>query len=180
VSITTSSLPGGQVTVPCTTTLVAANGTAPYTWTATPLPAGLTLSGAVISGTPTTAGTTNAVTTVTDNLGNTATKTLVLVIAAAPPPPLSVRTASLPSGQATIAYTATLVAVNGTPPYTWTATPLPPGLARIGADIFGIPTAAGTTNVVVTIADNLGATSRKTLPILVATAPLPGSDGIAA
>jgi serine protease len=38
-------------------TLSASGGTAPYTWTATGLPAGLTLSsGGVISGTPTTAG----------------------------------------------------------------------------------------------------------------------------
>ena len=69
-------------------------------------------------------------------------------------------------------YTATLIAANGTPPYSWIATPLPPGLALMGADIVGIPTAAGTTNVAVTVTDSTSATASKKLAIVVATAPL--------
>ena len=48
-------------------TLQAAGGTPPYTWTATPLPAGLELNGASISGTPTTAGPVTVTATVTDS-----------------------------------------------------------------------------------------------------------------
>jgi hypothetical protein len=122
--------------------------------------------------TPTAAATTNVVIKVTDKAGGTASKTLPLVIAGATPLALAISTASLPSGQATLVYTATLVAANGTPPYSWIATPLPPGLALMGADIVGIPTAAGTTNVVVTVTDSTSATASKKLAIVVATAPL--------
>ncbi|UUW88561.1 ExeM/NucH family extracellular endonuclease [Pimelobacter simplex] len=48
-------------------TLQASGGTAPYTWTAAPLPAGLTLTGNSISGTPTAAGVTNVTATVEDS-----------------------------------------------------------------------------------------------------------------
>jgi Zn-dependent metalloprotease len=49
-------------------TLSASGGTAPYTWTATGLPAGLSIStGGVISGTPTTAATYNVTVTATDS-----------------------------------------------------------------------------------------------------------------
>ncbi|MCR1783178.1 ExeM/NucH family extracellular endonuclease [Nocardioides carbamazepini] len=47
-------------------TLAAANGTEPYSWTTTALPAGLTLTGNEISGTPTTAGATTVTATVED------------------------------------------------------------------------------------------------------------------
>ncbi|MEV4318777.1 M4 family metallopeptidase [Actinocrispum sp. NPDC049592] len=71
---------GGQVTVtnpgnqsstvgtPVSLTLQATGGTAPYTWTASGLPAGLSISsGGVISGTPTTQGTSNVTVTATDS-----------------------------------------------------------------------------------------------------------------
>ncbi len=71
---------GGQVTVtnpgnqsstvgtPVSLTLQATGGTAPYTWTASGLPAGLSASsGGVISGTPTTQGTSNVTVTATDS-----------------------------------------------------------------------------------------------------------------
>jgi len=49
-------------------TLSAAGGTSPYTWSATGLPAGLSISsGGVVSGTPTTAGTSSVTVTATDS-----------------------------------------------------------------------------------------------------------------
>jgi hypothetical protein len=54
-------------------TLSASGGTAPYTWTATGLPAGLTIStGGVISGTPTTAGTSSVTVTAKDSVATPA------------------------------------------------------------------------------------------------------------
>ena len=52
--------------------LSASGGTAPYTWTATGLPAGLSISsGGAISGTPTTAATSNVTVTAKDSTGTT-------------------------------------------------------------------------------------------------------------
>jgi putative Ig domain-containing protein len=71
VQITTTSLPSAQVSSSYSTTLAAANGTTPYSWSITSgsLPAGLTLTAAtgVISGTPTTAGTSSFTVKVTDS-----------------------------------------------------------------------------------------------------------------
>jgi 5'-nucleotidase len=54
-------------------TLAATGGTPPYTWTATGLPAGLAISSdGVISGTPTTAGTSTVTVTATDSAGASA------------------------------------------------------------------------------------------------------------
>jgi Putative Ig domain len=55
--------------------LVATGGRKPYTWSATNLPPGLSISpdGGVISGTPTTAGTCSATIVVTDPPGGTST-----------------------------------------------------------------------------------------------------------
>ena len=60
IQLTTSSLPGGTVSTAYSATLTASGGTSPYTWSVVSgsLPAGLNLSTAgVISGTPTTTGT---------------------------------------------------------------------------------------------------------------------------
>ncbi|GAA4595926.1 ExeM/NucH family extracellular endonuclease [Planotetraspora phitsanulokensis] len=56
--------------------LHASGGTAPYTWTATGLPAGLTISSdGTVSGTPTTAGTSSVTVTATDSTGATGSAT---------------------------------------------------------------------------------------------------------
>jgi Zn-dependent metalloprotease len=67
----------GTVGTPITNvTLQATGGTTPYTWTATGLPAGLTLSSAgVISGTPTTAGTSSVTVTAKDAAAKTGSAT---------------------------------------------------------------------------------------------------------
>src|SRR5271154_4437595 len=73
LSVATRSLSAGTVGVSYTQTLQAASGTAPYTWTISSgsLPAGLALSGAVISGIPTTEGTSDFTVKVTDSTSPT-------------------------------------------------------------------------------------------------------------
>ncbi|MFI7597770.1 ExeM/NucH family extracellular endonuclease [Actinoplanes sp. NPDC049681] len=64
-------------------TLKAAGGTTPYTWTAVDLPAGLTISDAgVVSGTPTTAGTSKVTVTATDAAGASGSATFDFQVAA--------------------------------------------------------------------------------------------------
>ena len=64
-------------------TLSAGGGTPPYTWTATGLPVGLDISDSgVISGTPTTAGTSSVGITAADSSGKSASVTFSFVVAA--------------------------------------------------------------------------------------------------
>lgn len=170
-----SSLPSRTVGRPYPpTTMTATGGTPSITWSATGLPAGLTMSGAgVITGTPTAAGPATVVVTATDATGATATRSYSFTINAAP----TITTNSLPNGQTTLAYSATLAGSGGTTAYSWSATGLPAGLAiSTGGVISGTPTAAGTFSVSVTLTDASGATAPATLSInvsqvLLITAP---------
>ena len=84
LTITTTSLSGGTVDTAYSQTVQASGGTTPYTWSLSSgtLPAGLSLNASTgaITGTPTTAGTSNFTVMVTDNDTNTATKPLSITI----------------------------------------------------------------------------------------------------
>lgn len=81
LNITTVGFISGTVGMAYTYTMSGTGGTAPYFWSATGLPAGLSMStSGVISGTPTTAGTSNVNVTLTDSAGGSNTKTLALTI----------------------------------------------------------------------------------------------------
>jgi hypothetical protein len=86
LTITTSSVPNGNVGIAYTTTFAATGGTVPYTWSLATgsLPAGLSLSTAgVLSGTPTTIGTSSFTIQVKDSqpTPGTATAPFTLTIA---------------------------------------------------------------------------------------------------
>src|ERR1700731_1438086 len=160
VVITTTSLPNGIVNSPgYSATLQSTGGATPITWAVTTgaLPTGLTLAAnGAITGTPTTAGTSNFSVTATDSStpALTATKALSITIV----PVLSITTSSLPNGVTSTAYSATLQSTGGVAPITWTVSigSLPAGLslnASTGA-ITGSPTTAGTTNFTVQAADS--------------------------
>jgi len=174
-TVTTTSLPGATQTASYSTTLAAAGGTPPYTWSISvgTLPAGLSLAPAtgIISGTPTGTGTSNFTVQVTDSNSQVGSKALSLVVAASP----AVTTASLPGGTQTAAYSATLAATGGTLPYSWSLASgtLPPGLslaAGTGA-ISGTPTAAGTSNFTVQVSDANSAIATQLLSISVVAPP---------
>ena len=82
IDITTASLADGYVSESYSTSLEGIGGSTTYSWSATGLPAGLTVSSTgVLSGTPTTAGTYTVVVTMTDlSSGLTTTETYSLVI----------------------------------------------------------------------------------------------------
>ena len=135
---------------------------------------GINLNSGLISGTPTTAGTYATVRiTIHDSVGGTVTTTYTIVIAAAP----SISNASLPPGELTIPYNASLAASGGSGTYTsWSRTggTLPPGLSfntATGA-ITGTPTATGTFSATYTVTDSAGVTSApKTLSITINAVP---------
>ncbi|MBI1897172.1 MAG: putative Ig domain-containing protein, partial [Acidobacteria bacterium] len=125
-----STLPGAQVGVPYSYTLQASGGQGALQWSATGLlPPGLTLAPSTgnISGIPTTAGNYGFRATVTDSLNRTDNKDFTIRVTS----PLAITTTSLPAGTVGVAYSQSLTAAGGTPPYTWivTAGSLPQGLA---------------------------------------------------
>ncbi|HEX3842240.1 MAG TPA: putative Ig domain-containing protein, partial [Acidimicrobiales bacterium] len=174
-SITTLSVPGGEVGAPYSQTLVGSGGTAPLTWSVTTgsLPAGLTLNAAtgVISGTPTAAGSPTFIVTLTDTNGKKATQSYTLAVVIGP----SITTPSLPSGEVGVAYSQPLAGTGGTTPYTWSVTTgsLPAGLTLNSATgvISGSPTAAGSPTFTVTLTDANSQTSTKVFTVVVAAVP---------
>jgi hypothetical protein len=144
--ISTSTLPAGIIGVAGYSTTLTAAGNPVGTWTASPLPAGLSLDAAtgIISGTPTASGTTAVVIGFTQTTTGVAAvpKTINLVVAAV------ISTVSLPDGTRTLAYPSTTVHAVGDPAGAWTATNLPAGLAISTAGVItGTPTAVGTKTV---------------------------------
>ena len=155
VSITPLTPPVGITNAAYTSTQFAATGgSGAYTWTATGLPTGLTLSGSgLLTGTPTVSGTFSSVNiTATDATASTA-KTSVFSISVYTP--LVITTSSLHAGDVSSTYTAvTLAATGGSGATTWTATGLPGGVTLTAGVLGGTPTTTGTfSNVQITAHD---------------------------
>lgn len=154
---TNSTLPSGIVGAAYQYTLTAVGGTPPYSWSTASgnLPAGLTLSSqGVLSGTPTTAGSSTFFARVTDASSNIATVPLVVAVV----PMLQITTPNpLPSATPGAAYTQTLAVTGGSGSYTWTlaggSLPLGLSLSAVGV-ITGTPTSGGTSNFVARVTDS--------------------------
>jgi hypothetical protein len=155
-------LNNGEVGTAYNATLSTFSGTAPYTWSIVSgsLPNGLSLGAAtgIISGTPATAGSSSFMIKVEDSTSTakkSATKNFTIDIAAAGT--LQITTASLLDGANGVAYNATVQAVGGTAPYTWSlsAGNLPAGVTLNGTtgEISGTPTDKGIFDVTVQVTD---------------------------
>jgi hypothetical protein len=129
-------------------------------------------AGGAISGTPTAAGSANFTVKVTDSAAASATAALPLTIN---PPGLGITTSSLPGGTVGSAYSQTLAASGGSPPYAWSLASgsLPNGLTLSPAGtIAGAPGAIGTFVFSPQVADSAGNKATSTLFIQVQAPPL--------
>lgn len=96
-----------------------------------------------------------------------------------PPPPTPVSiSGSLPGGTVGVAYTASLSAAGGTPPYVWSVSGLPPGLTLNAGTLSGAPTAAGSYAVGVTATDATGAVASTAYSLAVVSATCTGSNAV--
>jgi large repetitive protein len=167
LKITTSALPNGNASTSYSQNLGSAGGTGTSTWSvsSSSLPAGLTLSGNTISGTPTTAGLANFTVKVGDGI-DAVTKEISININ----PALAVSTNSLPKGDPNISYTHTLLASGGSGNYNWSIIDgnLPAGLSLDSSTgvISGIPTTPNNASFTVRVSDGIGVAT-KTLTTIV-------------
>jgi hypothetical protein len=173
--IVQDALPRGMVGTAYSRTLAARAGAAPYTWSlrSGSLPAGLSLvaSTGVVSGTPTATGTSSFTIRVTDDQGAWENRPFVVPIAAA----LVFSTTSLPAGTVGAEYHQGIAVSGGTEPYSGSVQSgnLPAGLSlgSLTGTISGTPSASGTSNFTIRVADDTGATVTKALSIVIHAAP---------
>lgn len=170
---TPNPLPGGQQGTAYSLTFAASGGQGNYQWfilhdySGT----GLTMStSGVWSGTVASAGLAYIVVAVTDGVESIQQQFQVFFTNAVS---LQITTSSpLPSGTVGVAYSQTLAAIGGTPPYTWSL------LSQTGSNawsvstsgiVSGTPTVNETDTINIQVQDSLGATASKTFSLTVVT-----------
>jgi hypothetical protein len=171
LAISTTSLAIATAGSAYSATLQASGGVSPYSWSITvgSLPTGLTLTASTgaISGTPTISGSATFTVQVRDSAATPATATHQFTLTVSG---LTITNLTLADAVVGTAYSATFVAANGTPPYSWTRTSgsLPSGLTLAsGGTLSGTPTAAGAFTFTVQVTDATTATKAATFTLTV-------------
>jgi hypothetical protein len=176
VTITTStSLDDGYPnTAYPSVTLAATGGTGTYSsWTVTggSVPTGMALSAAgVLSGTPTTAGSSSFTVTVTDSASNTATATFTLTVEGT----LTITSTSLASAASGNAYSQTLTATGGSGGNIWSvSTTATNTLSTYGlslasnGQLTGTPGTTGTAEFTAVVTDSAGHSASQALTVVI-------------
>ncbi len=157
--IITITAPAAAVNLGATLQLTATGGSAPYTWsTSNATVASIGVTNGLISAL--TAGT--VVATATDSGGFTGTSAIITIINPAPPPTapalppqIQPQTALLP-----VSGILTLTVLDGTAPFTWTSSNPTTTITFVDLNTIQLSsTAAGTTSLTVTDANNIAATT---------------------
>ena len=190
LSISPTSISQGSVGAPYSQAFMATGGTGPYTWSATGLPSGLSMSTTgIINGTPTAPGTTLIVVGVTDATGSVNSIQLPLTIVNG----FVITTTSVPNGTVGQPYTSQISSAGGQgtvmysigPPVLTTPSALPPGLfLNPNGSLTGTPLTAGTYSFTVDAQDQMGhqtsSNFKQTIaPALVITTVSPLATGAA-
>jgi hypothetical protein len=174
-------LPAGMVNAAYSFSIATTGGAGGniFSITAGALPAGLQLSSSgVVSGTPTTYGSSQFTVQVVDSAGNTVSRPLSINIA---PAPLTLTTGPLANTIVNMPVSVQFAGTGGIPPYTFVEFgALPPGITITSAGLLsGTPAKTGSYPFVVFIDDTTGASASKkyslniALPGLLITTPSP-------
>jgi hypothetical protein len=173
-------LANGTVGTAYSQTITASGGTAPYTFAVVSgtLPAGVVMSTAgVLSGTPTTAGTSPFIVRATD--ANSCTADLPTAIAISPDtcPVITLAPATIPNGFVGTPFSQTLTASGGTAPYTFAmiSGALPTGVALTSVStsiglLSGTPTTNGSYAFTLRVTDSLGCLLERSSVVVITTA----------
>ena len=151
VLISTTSLVPGVISRSYSAQLIAQGGSGTYTWSATGLPTGLTVSTTgLISGLPTVSGSFTTTFKATDSLGLSAQSNILWSIN----PKFAITTTSLPAANLLINYSSQIVVAGGIAPLTITASGLPAGISMSPTGLIsGIPTVLGSYPVLINVTD---------------------------
>ncbi len=171
ITISSTTLPAATPGALYQASLSATGGIAPYAWVLSSgaLPSGITLAAnGLLSGTPTAPGVATFSVRVTDTAngqigypGGAATRDFTITVGAGA---LTINPITLPASVVGQAFTPTLTATGGAPPYIWSVSSgaVPAGVALGASGTFsGAPTTAGPSNFTVQVRDNAGATASR-------------------
>ncbi len=138
------------------------------------LPAGLTLSGDTISGTPTSAGTSGTITVRAVNTHGSQDISFTLTMYPAQAVP-TITSGALPAAAIGVPFSHTFTATGGPPPeFGLNGAPLPAGLTYQNNTISGTPTTAGTTGIISAVArSSIGPSAAQDFTITVNTTNAP-------
>jgi hypothetical protein len=161
LAILTTALPNGIVGTAYTGIIAASGGVAPYTFSASGLPSGLSINASTgaITGSPAqgTMGTYTPTFTVKDSATTSPQTTTAQISLQVLPGSLAITTASLPAGTVGTAYAGSITAIGGATPYVFAASGLPASLSinPSTGTITGTPLAGdvGTVPVTITVTD---------------------------
>ncbi len=184
-TITTPSLPSGDVGVTYSTTPTVTGGTAPFSWAVVgSLPAGLSITSSTgaITGTPTTPGSVTFTLQVTDHNGVSATHVESIAVADA----VAITSSPAGAGEVGVAYSFSPVVIDGVGPYVWSLSTgsLPVGLTLNPATgaVSGIPTTAGPASFTLQVVDTVNGSTTQSESLVIAadptitSAPLSGGE----
>jgi uncharacterized protein (TIGR03437 family) len=170
LTFTTLSLQNGITNTAYNQQVSVTGGISPYSYSATGLPAGLSITpgSGLITGAPTEAGTFSVTVMVRDSANNQVSKQFSLFVINA----LTILTTSLPDGTVGLNYFQQVLISGGEPVYLVSATGLPDGLGISSAGkISGTPTKAGVFTVTISVRDSLTNTTSKDLSLTISAQP---------
>jgi uncharacterized protein (TIGR03437 family) len=174
ITITPQSLSPAVVGVAYQVTFAANGGSGKYTWSASTVPSGFSLSpSGVFTGTAAQGSTGTYTFSVTATDSNNASASANLNLQVNPSPVVITTLSNLPAATETLPYTTTLAAEGGVPPYRWSATGLPSWLSlRPDGSLSGTPPVgtAGMVTFNASVNDSSMQTAQATFQITVSPA----------